>query len=95
MGKERVEGQVLSLLFLWAAGTAIARAGAATTVAGAGSAGALLSVDFLVEGLLHLLNHLTDSFTVLHRFTKVLLGLGCLDTVLQSRHVLIFTLITV
>lgn len=76
------------MFLLTAAVTAIAVAATAKPIL------VLMPFDFLVEGLLHFLNHLADSFAILDSVVKVLFALGCLSPVLEGFHELVFALVT-
>ena len=78
-----------------------ARAGAtasrttAARIAATRSVLRLVSAYFLIQRLLHLLNHLADCFAILQGNVKVLFALGCLSTVLEGFYELAFSLVTV
>src|SRR5665648_348958 len=55
----------------------------------------LVPAYFLIQRLLHFLNHLTDCFAILKGNVKVLFALSCLNTVLKDFHEFAFSLVTV
>src|SRR4030042_1879011 len=54
----------------------------------------LMPADFLVKGLLHLLNHLAQLLAIPQSSIKVLFTLSCLSRVLEGLHELLLTLVT-